>query len=172
MQTFIKKYNDYLNENLLSHLKGPSQEDMLRDNPTALLRSVLFQNDELVERALKAGADINFKDGFMLKYCAEHGYLDKVKYLIEHGADVDASEFITDSALTKAARNGHFEVVKYLIENGAGKDVYKRDLKQALAFAKNNAKLFKDGIELRTKYHQIIKYLEDFEWGWDDLSKK
>ena len=42
-----------------------------------------------------------------------------VKYLIDHGAKIDAKSRSGRTPLYCAASNGHFEVVKCLIENGA-----------------------------------------------------
>ena len=44
------------------------------------------------------------------------GYIDIVKFLVSHGADVNTSN---DQPLRDAAENGHLEVVKFLISNGA-----------------------------------------------------
>src|SRR3989344_4836464 len=46
----------------------------------------------------------------------EHGYLDEVVSLLEHGADIHANN---DLALRSSAQNGHLPVVQFLLEQGA-----------------------------------------------------
>jgi ankyrin repeat protein len=47
---------------------------------------------------------------------AKNGYLEKVKLLIEQGADIHAGN---DYALRLSADNGHLKVVKYLMTQGS-----------------------------------------------------
>ncbi|RMZ91549.1 hypothetical protein DV736_g1206, partial [Chaetothyriales sp. CBS 134916] len=56
----------------------------------------------------------------------ESGYLEVVKYLYEHGADVDIHTATKNgwTPLNAAANNGHLEVVKYLYEHGADVDIH------------------------------------------------
>jgi len=50
---------------------------------------------------------------------SEKGDVEKVKKLLEEGADVNAKDFLGFTSLHLAASNGHFNVVKLLIEKGA-----------------------------------------------------
>jgi ankyrin repeat protein len=50
----------------------------------------------------------------VLKRASEYGHLDVVNVLIDHGADVHASD---DYALHWASRYGHTDVVKLLLEH-------------------------------------------------------
>lgn len=62
--------------------------------------------------------------GTWLHMAAAHGTLEIVKWLIEHGADVNARAATIESRpLDEAASNGHPEIVKYLIDSGATLDV-------------------------------------------------
>ena len=78
---------------------------------------------------------------------AEQDNFNKVKYLIEQGADVHANN---DHALQWASRNGHLPVVKYLIEQGA--DVHARD-DCALRWASAEARASEKG------HLPVVKYL-------------
>lgn len=50
---------------------------------------------------------------------AGYGELDRVKELIEQGADINAVDSYTGAtALHKACQGGHLEIVKYLVESG------------------------------------------------------
>lgn len=51
-----------------------------------------------------------------LRYAADGGYLDIVKFLVENKAKIHAQR---DEALCNAAEQGHLDVVKYLMQNGA-----------------------------------------------------
>lgn len=55
-----------------------------------------------------------------MSWAAEHGHLEIVKLLVEHGADVNGAVLNGGTALTAACEwGGHVEVVKYLISEGA-----------------------------------------------------
>ena len=58
---------------------------------------------------------------------ANYGDLDKVKSLLEKGADVNAADERGVTALMNAAYYGHLDIIKLLLEKGAdvnAKDVY------------------------------------------------
>jgi ankyrin repeat protein len=54
-----------------------------------------------------------------LHRCAESGNLERVKQLVERGANIDATDSRGRTALFRARREGHFEIVVYLVEHGA-----------------------------------------------------
>ena len=63
------------------------------------------------------------------------GHIETVKYLNEHGADVNATNNLL--ALILASRKGHLEIVKYLFENDANlnaKDENERTLVMNASF--------------------------------------
>ena len=73
-----------------------------------------------------------YLDGNALTNAARNGHLEIVRFLLEHGADVntDCTIFIQiiappadrnlgGSALINAAENGHAAVVHFLVEHGA-----------------------------------------------------
>lgn len=68
------------------------------------------------EYLLGYGADIRGCNDHAVRYAAENGYLEMVKYLHKNGADIMAANNL---AVRTAARNGHLETVRYLCENGA-----------------------------------------------------
>jgi ankyrin repeat protein len=53
-------------------------------------------------------------NNYALRYSAENGHLDIVKYLIEHGADKHADD---DHAFRYSEKNGHEDVAKYLCDS-------------------------------------------------------
>ena len=52
---------------------------------------------------------------------AHNGHLHTVRFLIEHGADVNAIDMGDNTAIHWAAMRGHVEIVKYLLQQGADK---------------------------------------------------
>ena len=70
---------------------------------------------------MKNGLDVNAKyDGAPVLYIAvRFGDLDMVKWLVEHGAKVDAEDDMQITSLIVAAYNGKRDVVQYLISRGA-----------------------------------------------------
>ena len=81
-------------------------------------------NLEMVQSIIEEqNFDVNTKyekDGSTaLHWAAYGGQYDVVKYLVEHGADVNAKDNNDMTPLMDAAQEGHLEVVKYLVEHGA-----------------------------------------------------
>ena len=87
----------------------------------------LFKNSMLYEAArhgyldivkflIEHGADIHENNDYILQWASGSGYLDVIKCLVEHGADIHADD---DEALHWASTNGCFDIVKYLVEQGA-----------------------------------------------------
>jgi hypothetical protein len=73
----------------------------------------LFENPEDAKynkRPLDADIHVNYIE--TLRNVAAKGYLDIVKYLIEHDAYICA---FFDSPIYNAADNGHLDIVKYLV---------------------------------------------------------
>jgi hypothetical protein len=54
-----------------------------------------------------------------LQRCAAFGYLERVKQLVEDGADIEETDNRGRTALSVASLNGHFKIVVYLVEHGA-----------------------------------------------------
>lgn len=97
---------------------------------------------DAVKYLVEHGADVTTEDNYALHIASEYGYLGVVKCLIEHGAGVTASN---NYAIRWASQNGHLDVVKYLVEHGA--DVTAKD-NYAVRYASQNGHL------------DIVKYLE------------
>src|SRR5205814_8712767 len=73
------------------------------------------------------GGSVNAKGrgGFSaLLAAARNGHLEVVKYLVEHGANIDERNNARDKTpLLAAAFDGHYDIVKYLVEHGANVNV-------------------------------------------------
>lgn len=57
----------------------------------------------------------------ILSDASKNGHLHVVKFLVDHGADVNRQAYMGSKALTVAIEEGHLDIVKYLLENKADK---------------------------------------------------
>jgi ankyrin repeat protein len=80
-----------------------------------------------VQAAVAQGASVNAKgrQGFSaLLAASRNGHFEVVKYLVEHGAEVDERQNAREKTpLLAAAFDGHYDIARYLIEHGANINV-------------------------------------------------
>ena len=83
--------------------------------------AVLGGNPQIVDLFLKQGADVNTKDPeheiTALIYAAESGYLEVVRLLLDHGAEIHARDWASRTALICAG--GYPEIEALLKQRGA-----------------------------------------------------
>lgn len=91
-------------------------------NETALIASGAG-HAETVSALIAGGADVNVRYGGTALMAATR--LDITRYLLDHGADVNAKDSYGSTALTGAALANHIERMKLLIDRGA--DVNAKD---------------------------------------------
>lgn len=128
----------------ITTIKAAQQTTFMQRRAQEMLQTaVALGSISAAEQALKWGADINgqaVKHGLTpLMRAAADGSLAMVKYLVEHGADVNLTfddykkyaaysvfgkrvEIISPTALTLAGLNRHVDIVNYLLEKGADID--------------------------------------------------
>jgi len=84
-------------------------------------------NITYVRKFLESGGYVNRKDEqsdfsvggtTLLMHAAMNGQLEIAKYLIEHGADINAVNNRLDTALSQAAFWGHQDIMQLLIDHG------------------------------------------------------
>ena len=84
-----------------------------------------------VQDLIKEGRDVNMKVGRLdetaLIVASGQGHLDTVKYLLDHGADVNQHTRNRESALIRATWGCHRDVAKLLIANGADVNIQNQD---------------------------------------------
>ena len=81
---------------------------------TTLMRASNYGYLEVVKLLLEHGADVHAHEDEALKWASMNGHTEVVKLLLEHGADVHACE---DEALKSASVRGYVEIVKLLREH-------------------------------------------------------
>ena len=54
-----------------------------------------------------------------INVCFYFGHLEKVKFLVEHGADINAKDNESKTSIMLASEKGYLAMVKYLFEKGA-----------------------------------------------------
>ncbi len=100
----------------------PAEPEPARLPPDALHRAVAAGDIDGLNAALKAGVDVNARDGqgwTALMHAAEKGYKLMVGPLLEARADPDVQAADGATALFMAAVRGHREIIEMLVKAGA-----------------------------------------------------
>lgn len=104
-----------------------------------LREAVLLNNVPFARARLEEGADPNTGTfsyhGPLLKIAAELGYVEMVDLLLDHGADIEATDDLGQRPLLSAARYGRIDVVRRLLDRGADLDAVGWSEESALANA-------------------------------------
>jgi len=116
-----------------------------------MLRALLFNQYDIVNYLIHYGININmpYKKIFTPLTYAVYTHLDQVKFLVERGVDINATDGYGHTPLMIAAGYGRLKTVKYLIEHGA--DLHAKNPKGY------------DALLLSSKYgyFKVAKYLID-----------
>ena len=91
--------------------------DIHAENDRAISRAACCLNFDIVKLLVENGVDPNTEDieGSVLYWAAFSGDVNAVKFLVEHGADINIEYGM---ALYPATMYGHMDVIKYLLDNG------------------------------------------------------
>ncbi|MBX5461848.1 MAG: ankyrin repeat domain-containing protein [Steroidobacteraceae bacterium] len=107
---------------LLSAEPRPDVNQTTSDGTTALHWAVYHNDVDLVERLIKAGANVNARNDYGATPMSEAAVVGNVKVLralLEHGADVESPNADGQTALMTLARTSNVEAAKLLIKRGA-----------------------------------------------------
>ena len=92
---------------------------------TELRRAASFGDLVAIRKLVEQGVNVNIAHeeipwiNYPLAYAAEYNHIDTVKYLIDHGADVNAVAGTYYTPLISAVKGGHVAIVQHLVEHGA-----------------------------------------------------
>ncbi|CAN0192012.1 unnamed protein product [Ectocarpus sp. 13 AM-2016] len=104
-------------------LRGVDQDSSSYEGRTPLNCAACLGHASVAEVLLSAGADINRRYGdreiSALDIGAGEGHIDFIRTLIEHGADVDATNYGGVAALHHATANNKVEAMDVLLRAGA-----------------------------------------------------
>ena len=98
--------------------RGESTNDVRIHQDGLLQWACSKENVELIEKCIKAGADVNMNKGYAIRWASANGHEKVVALLIKAGADVNVNK---GYAIRWASANGHEKIVALLIEAGAKK---------------------------------------------------
>ncbi|KAL3419807.1 hypothetical protein PVAG01_08305 [Phlyctema vagabunda] len=100
-----------------------------------------------------------------LHHAASQGWLDAVKDLLEHGANINSTDLTNLTPLALAAISGHEHVVEVLLDAGASVDIKTKDLETPLHLAAANG--HHDTVQLLLKSKAGVN--EKNKSGWTPL---
>ncbi|HEV7379244.1 MAG TPA: ankyrin repeat domain-containing protein [Dyadobacter sp.] len=104
-------------------------ENMTIFDNKEIVKHVLDNNLQAVEKSLKTGADVNATDGegrTLLLIATRNGQTDMAKLLVSSGADVNLQDAIKDSPFLYAGATGQTELLRLFLKNGARFDIFNR----------------------------------------------
>jgi ankyrin repeat protein len=101
----------------------------IEDQQTDIIGYVMQNNLQEVEKKLRAGADVNTKDGegrSLLLLATRIKLVEMAKLLVSKGADVNLQDRIRDSPFLYAGASGQTTLVALFLSHGAKFDVFNR----------------------------------------------
>ncbi|CAN7276540.1 ankyrin repeat domain-containing protein [Polaromonas sp. LjRoot131] len=102
---------------------------------SALMLAALKDHQELAEKLIKKGADVNKTGWAPLHYAATNGHLALISLLLENNAYIDAESPNGTTPLMMAAMYGTAAAVKLLLQEGADPQLKNQQGLTALQFA-------------------------------------
>ena len=144
----MQKANRVMQESLIEELNRQQKLDRQRRLNNDLTKAIKNNNIDDVREALLLGADANNKNEqgnkpLILATREGHlktreGYLEIVKLLLKHKADINGQDYFGKTPLIKAAASNHSKVIELLLANGADPTMKDRFGSTALMEAKHH----------------------------------
>jgi ankyrin repeat protein len=115
-------------------------ETSLREGYSTLFWAAQEGRTEVAVALIVAGARVNElgPQGTPLTRAAELGHLETVRALLDHGAAVNGTDSLGETALMKAAEQGQVAIVQLLLDRGARIDARNQHGDTALSWAAGN----------------------------------
>jgi len=89
-----------------------------------------------------------------LAFVSGMGGYEKVKILLDNGADVNKMDWVRDTALIRASLAGHANITQLLLERGADVNIMNQYGNTALILASNNGRL--EAVKVLLKYKAVV----------------
>lgn len=81
---------------------------------TPLLLAVHNQNEVVIKNLISSGADVHIQNDRALRVACDTGNLEIVKYLVGHGAIINATDLRGDNSVALAEKLGFTDIVAFL----------------------------------------------------------
>jgi acyl-CoA-binding protein len=99
--------------------------DACKNNNLDQLRVHLSKNKTLIDQ-------VDEKNMTLLMWACDHGHFDVVKYLVEHGANLNVQDTDGQTCLHYAVSCEHLDIIKYLVESKIDADICDNDGTKAI----------------------------------------
>lgn len=136
------------------------------------IKAVEGNKKEEVERFIKEGVNIDFKDRFgtpLLHFAPNDGDAAVIKLLVENGVDINACDAYGTTKLMQVCASGNLELAEYLLKHGADPTLQDEDGDSAREYAENV--LYAKNLTLKEKPVMICKKIRDLLWKYTPEAK-
>jgi ankyrin repeat protein/energy-coupling factor transporter ATP-binding protein EcfA2 len=170
---------------------GANVNDKNNEGNTPLMLAATNKDKDIVLYLLKQGAEFDSNDSSVvnaltftifeqrcgsIREAATYGYVNVLKFLLTHGADINSEDSNKNTPLILAAANGHKDAVELLLNRGANVNDKNNEGKSPLYFAlsSNNINLAKQildalNIKISLKEDTVINPLQIKDLGSDEI---
>ena len=131
------------------------------------IKAVEGNKKEEVERFIKEGVNIDFKDRCgtpLLHFASNDGDSAVVKLLVENGVDINACDSYGTTKLMQVCASGNLELAEYLLKHGADPTLQDEDGDSAREYDENV--LYAKNLTLKEKPVMICKKIRDLLWKY------
>lgn len=136
------------------------------------IKAVEGNKKEEVERFIKEGVNIDFKDRCgtpLLHFATNDKDAAVVKLLVENGVDINACDAYGTTKLMQVCASGNLELAEYLLKHGADPTLQDEDGDSAREYAENV--LYAKNLTLKEKPVMICKKIRDLLWKYTPEAK-